>query len=328
MGEQVELGRIQRVALRNVWRHEAHDFTPWLAENIDLLNENLSFDIDPDSIKSEASAGGFSVDIVGDSATDQGESGKVVIENQLEGTDHDHLGKLLTYLAAYDADKVIWIAGKARPEHAKAVQWLNDNANIDAYLFQVEAIKIADSLPAPMFTQIVGPSELSQRVKAARQADSVRGEHMITYWRLLLPIVEKACRPLNVWQNRSIPTDNWISASKSGAAHTSWSIVIKKDESSVHLNVDGPSAEGNRSYVSEFGRRLPPTLSLEEDHKRGRRSAKLTRNFAGGWASEETVQRKTAQDLAGFMAELVKATSDIVSDLPSYPSSEGDIETS
>ena len=327
MGERIELGQIERVALRTVWPHEANDFTPWLTKNIDL-NENLPFEIDRDSIEREAAAGGFSVDIVGDSTTDRSEPGKVVIENQLEGTDHDHLGKLLTYLAAYQADKVIWIAGKARPEHAKAVQWLNDNANIDAYLFQVEAIKIDKSRPAPMFTQIVGPSELSQRAKAARQADSVRGKRMVHYWRLLLPSVEKACRPLGVWQNRSIPTDNWIAASKSGAAHTSWSIVIKKEESSVHLNVDGPSAEGNQLFVREFGGRLPSDLSLEKDLKSGRRSAKLTRSFQGGWASEETVQSQIAQELADFMAELVKATSDVVSDLPSYPVSDGNADIS
>ncbi|MCY3564321.1 MAG: DUF4268 domain-containing protein, partial [bacterium] len=135
MVEKCDMGRIERVDLRVVWPHEANDFTPWLAANIELLNENLPFDIDPDSIEQEASAGGFSVDIVGDSATDQGEPGKVVIENQLEQTDHDHLGKLLTYLAAYQANAVIWIAGKVRPEHTKAVQWLNDNATLDAYLF-------------------------------------------------------------------------------------------------------------------------------------------------------------------------------------------------
>ena len=326
MGEQVELGRIERVALRNVWRHEAKSFTPWLADNIDLLNENLPFDIDPDSIEQEASAGGFSVDIVGDSASDQGEPGKVVIENQLEQTDHDHLGKLLTYLAAYQANAVIWIAGKVRPEHAKAVQWLNDNANLDAYLFQVEAIRIDSSRPAPMFTQIVGPSDLSQQVKAARQRDSVRGEQMREYWRLLLPAVEESCRSLNYWQNRSTPKDTWISTKVTGAVDTFWVIRAKKSESSVDLYVEGPSARANRQYIQDFKERLPEDLHLKEDHKPGRTAAKLTRDFKGGWNSDKTLQEDTARDLAEFVANLVEATLGTVQDIPPYPYESNDEE--
>ncbi len=319
MGERIELGQMERVALRTVWPHEANDFTPWLAGNIDLLNENLPFDIDPDSIEREAAAGGFSVDIVGDSSTDRGEPGKVVIENQLEGTDHDHLGKLLTYLAAYQADKVIWIAGKARPEHAKAIQWLNDNANIDAYLFQVEAIKIDNSRPAPMFTQIVGPSELSQRAKAARQADSVQDRKLAAYWGLILPQVAAACRSFDVWQYTSIPKSHWASVKVPLATYTTWVIRSNKHKTYVDLYVDGPNAKGNQSYLQEFQDRLPTNLSLKEDHKPDRKAAKLIRSLEGGWNSEETEQHLTAQKLAEFMAELVKATSDVVSELPPYP---------
>ncbi len=320
MSEPVDIGRIERVDLRTLWKHEAHNFTPWLEKNIDLLNQSLPFDIDPDTIEREASAGGFSVDMVGNTATDDSNPAKVVIENQLEQTNHDHLGKLLTYMAAYQADKAIWIAGEARPEHAKTVQWLNDNANVDAYLFQVEAIKIDDSRPAPLFTQIVGPSALSKRVKATRQADSVRGERMREYWLLLLPAVENACRPLNYWQDRATPTDSWIGAKITGASSTSWIIRILKFKSCVDLYVDGPAAEKNRKYIREFEARLPEELSLREDHNPKRVAAKLTRDFDGGWSSEEKTQRQTAQELATFMAKLVKATIDIVPDLPSYDS--------
>ncbi len=324
MGGPIELGRIERVDLRVLWPHEANDFTPWLADNIDLLNENLPFDIDPDSIEQEASAGGFSVDITGDSVNDGGEPGKVIIENQLGQTDHDHLGKLLTYLSAYQANAAIWIAGKARPEHAKAVQWLNDNGSIDAYLFQVEAIKIGNSLAAPMFTQIVGPSELSQQGKAARQRDSVRDTKIGAYWRILLPRVAEACRPLKVWQDESIPKDYWAFARVPGADHTSWLIRSNKRATYVDLYVDGPSAKGNRSYLQELKSRLPTDLSLEDKSMPGRKVAKLSRDYEGGWDSEEAAQHHTARELPEFMAKLVKATLDIVEDLPSYPSESDD----
>lgn len=320
MSEQIEIGRIERVSLRALWKHEAHDFTPWLAKNIDLLNQSLPFDIDPDTIDREASAGDFSVDMVGDTITDDGKSAKVVIENQLEQTNHDHLGKLLTYLSAYQADKAIWIAAEARPEHAQAVQWLNDNAKVDAYLFQVEALKIGDSLAAPLFTQIVGPSALSKKAKARRQADSVRDGQLAAYWDILLPRVAEECQSHNVWQYESTPRSFWAIEMVPRAAHTKWLIRSNKLATYVDLHVDGPSPEGNRSYLQEFKERLPDDLSLQDRTRRGQKPAKLVRHFKGGWSSEEKEQHQMAQELAALMAELVKATMKTVPKLPPYES--------
>ena len=107
--------RIQRVHLRKVWRHEAHDFTVWLEENIDVLNEVLGFQVS--GAEREQSTGNFNVDIKAED-----ESGDVVIiENQLEKSDHDHLGKIITYLAAFEAKKAIWIVSEPRPEHIDAI---------------------------------------------------------------------------------------------------------------------------------------------------------------------------------------------------------------
>ena len=153
------LARVTKVDLRTVWAHEQTGFSRWLVENIDFLNEQLPFDIDPESLRAEAPAGDFSVDVVGDASLDNGESIKVIVENQLEQTDHRRLGQVLTYVAAYGASAAIWISAQARPEHAKAVQWLNDEANIDAWLFDVEIIQIDESRPAPTLTRIVGPSD-------------------------------------------------------------------------------------------------------------------------------------------------------------------------
>lgn len=241
MSEQVQPGRIERVDLRTVWPHEAHHFTPWLAENIDLLNEKLPFDID--STEREASAGRFSVDLVGDAIRERGEPGKVIIENQFGQTNHDHLGKVLTYLAAYEAQAVIWIAEKARPEHAKAIQWLNDKAEVDAYLFQVEAIRIDDSRPAPVFTQLIGPSALSLQAKADRKRDSVRDLEVRAYWTILLARVAEACRSLKAWQGVSIPKGQWASEKVPGADHAYWVLRTTKGETFVDLIVDGASAK-------------------------------------------------------------------------------------
>ena len=115
------IGKIERVKLREVWKHEAYDFTRWLEENIDVLNDVL--DISIVNVEREKKAGTFSVDLVGED-----DSGNVVvIENQLEKSDHDHLGKLITYLVAMDAKVAIWIVSNPRPEHINAISWLNES---------------------------------------------------------------------------------------------------------------------------------------------------------------------------------------------------------
>jgi RecB family endonuclease NucS len=109
------IGKIQRVPLREVWRHEAHDFTAWLRDNIDVLNDALNLSLS--NAEREQAAGDFSVDLV---AEDESEN-PVVIENQLEKSNHDHLGKLLTYLVAIGARTAIWIVADPRPEHVSAI---------------------------------------------------------------------------------------------------------------------------------------------------------------------------------------------------------------
>ena len=144
------IGKLQRVPLRDVWHHEAHDFTHWLQENIEVLNEVL--DLNLGSVEREQAAGAFTVDLVAED-----ENGNtVVIENQLERSDHDHLGKLMTYLAALDGKAAIWIVADHRPEHMGAVQWLNESSPADFFLLKVEAVRIDDSPPAPLLTPIVG----------------------------------------------------------------------------------------------------------------------------------------------------------------------------
>ncbi|MDZ7703258.1 MAG: hypothetical protein U5L04_02080 [Trueperaceae bacterium] len=138
-----DIGKLQRLPLREVWRHEAHNFTRWLTDNIDVLNEVLPTElINP---KSEQAAGSFSVDIL---AEDE-DSNFVIIENQLEKSDHDHLGKLITYLTAFDAKRAVWIrCTEPGPEHIQSdPRGLTGHARrpLKFHLFKVEAIRIDDS---------------------------------------------------------------------------------------------------------------------------------------------------------------------------------------
>jgi len=160
----MKLGRLEKVELRNIWKHEALDFTNWLAEseNLNLLSEEIGIDIS--LIQTEASVGKFSVDIL---AEEQQTGRKIVIENQLETTDHDHLGKIITYASGFDAEIVVWIVREVRDEHKQAVDWLNEHTDekINFFIVKMEVWQIADSPPAPKFHIVSQPNDWTKAVK-------------------------------------------------------------------------------------------------------------------------------------------------------------------
>ena len=157
-----ELGKLESVNVRDVWEHEAHNFTPWLAGNITQLGEALNMDLE--LVQQEAQVGDFSLDIL---ATD-GSGAMVAIENQLEWTDHSHLGQILTYAAGYDVRVLIWVTPQFRDEHRAALDWLNrwTPEEIEIYGVEVRVVKIGDSQPAPVFVPVSLPNAWSKREKA------------------------------------------------------------------------------------------------------------------------------------------------------------------
>jgi hypothetical protein len=152
------IGKLERVPLREVWKHEAKDFTQWLQDNIDVLNSVL--DLNLVNVDRERGTGDFSCDLV---AEDEG-GATVIIENQLEKSNHDHLGKIITYLTGMSARAAIWIVSDPRPEHVAAMAWLNESGSADFYMVKVEGVRIGDSPPAPLLTLIVGPSNETKEV--------------------------------------------------------------------------------------------------------------------------------------------------------------------
>lgn len=210
------LGKIELVPnLRETWPNEAQHFTPWLAEDLDQLGDALGMDLELRQV--EAAVGGYSLDIL---ATDLHSSRPVIIENQLEATDHAHLGQLLTYAAGFDAEAIVWVTRDFRDEHRAALDWLNQRTNDDTQFFgvAVELWRIGDSALAPHFRVVASPNGWGkqQRRGAAESPqdernyewrgvliDSLRNDHGYTFkrtreakatWMYLEPLVP------HVWQ--------------------------------------------------------------------------------------------------------------------------------
>jgi len=180
------LGRLERVDLRDIWQTEASDFTPWLAreENLLVLADTLQIDLELEG--QEQSVGPFRADIL---CRDTADGSRVLIENQLERTDHTHLGQLLTYAAGLHSVAIVWIASRFTDEHRAALDWLNESTNDDLRFFglEIEVWKIGDSHAAPKFNIVSKPNDWSRTV--ARTAQRVDPEALteaqafgVAYW--------------------------------------------------------------------------------------------------------------------------------------------------
>jgi hypothetical protein len=189
----LNLGRLSSVPVRSVWTDEARDFTPWLAEaeNLSLLGEAIGLMLELEA--RERRVGPFAADIL---ARDVARDRWVLVENQLEATDHRHLGQLLTYAAGLEAMTVVWVAPEIREEHRAAIDWLNHitSEGFDFFAIQVEAFRIGDSACAPRFSVIAKPNDWSRKLGAARRESTSgaapQSQKWITYWEPLLGLAK------------------------------------------------------------------------------------------------------------------------------------------
>jgi hypothetical protein len=222
-----KLGKLENVGLREAWNHEALDFTNWLAEedNLSLLSEELGID-NIHILQTEANAGDFKIDIL---AEDDKEN-KIVIENQLEKTNHDHLGKILTYASSQDAKYIIWIAKEIRDEHKQAIDWLNEHTDGDINFFavQIELWKIGESLPAPKFNIISKPNDWTNAVKKSIQENTLTDTKMMQFefWKKFKEYADDKNTSLRL---RSPRAQHWYSvAIGSSQAHLSFTVNSKE----------------------------------------------------------------------------------------------------
>ena len=202
----LELGRLEPVDPRLVWTNEAHDFTPWLLANADRLSAALGIDLELEA--AEHPVGGYSLDLVGRDITNDA---VLIVENQLAGTDHSHLGQVLTYAAGTGASTIVWIATSFREEHRQALDWLNENTGEGTHFFGIElqVVKIGDSPNAPLFNVVVQPNDWQKQVRAATlpSALSEKGAAYMEFWRRFLDRVH-AAHP-DWTSGKAVGSDNW-----------------------------------------------------------------------------------------------------------------------
>jgi len=200
------LGRLEKVELRDYWKDEAKDFTPWLTEddNINLLGEVVGMELEVQ--RKEAKVGTFSADILcKDINTDR----YVVIENQLERTDHDHLGKVITYCSGLDAYTAIWIAKTFDEEHRAAIDWLNSITDDNYNFFGIELClyRIGDSAWAPQFDIVAKPNNWSKTIRKQVSGDTETEKLRMEYWSSFHDYVDK--RDLDSLKHTGATTNHW-----------------------------------------------------------------------------------------------------------------------
>jgi len=201
----LKIEKLVEVNLRDLWKHEATDFTKWLAqtENIVLLGNEIGLTLT--DIQTEHCVGRFSCDMI---CKDEITQKLVIVENQLESTDHIHLGQIITYAGGLNASYIIWIVKDALPEHASAIEWLNNHTDEDIsfFLIEIKAWKIGDSNPAPQFNIIEQPNDFNKNVKRTASRDMSDAEKgRLEFWENF----NKVMKQRKVFNVRTASTNNW-----------------------------------------------------------------------------------------------------------------------
>lgn len=306
------ISKLIEVELREVWKNEASDFTKWLGNNLYYLKEQLGIELN--LVEVEKSVGSFYVDIL---ANDN--SGHLaIIENQLEKTDHDHLGKVITYLTNLEAKTAIWISPNPRPEHVNVINYLNQISpeDIRFYLIKISAYKIDNSLPAPLFTIIAGPEDELRDIGKIKTDLSVKDKKRFEFFSQLLNYSNSKSKLFN--NVSPVGYQNWVmtGAGKSGL---SWVYSILSNKSIIHLYFGSPDAQKNKGRFqkllnhksdieNEFGN------ILEWDYKEDRQQHYI-KTISNGGLNDEANWENIQKDMVERMIKLERVLGKYLKDI-------------
>jgi hypothetical protein len=233
----IRVGHPKFIGVREAFKWEAHEFTPWLENNLEILDERLG-NLGLELIEREKSVGDFSCDLLCKDKT----GNLVVIENQLESTDHTHLGQVLMYLVNLDAKTAIWISPSPRPEHMEVIKWLNKTTPEDMsfYLVKVEALCAlnpdgSSSAPIPLFTMLVWPDHRLKDFGLEKKQLANRHHARKEFWRLLIERINS--KGIKLFSKIQPSYDHWIAAA-SGKAGIHYSYAVYIDGAGGELWID------------------------------------------------------------------------------------------
>jgi Domain of unknown function (DUF4268) len=298
------VGKIERVALREVFKHEAYSLTTWLEGNIDVLNDALGLELV--SVEREQAAGSFSADLVAEDAS----GNTVVIENQLERSNHDHLGKLITYVSYMEARAAIWIVSDPRPEHVRAISWLNEAAPADFYLVKIEGIRIGGSVGAPLLTLIVGPSKEAREVGEAKKDRAERYQIRYRFWEQLL---ERAKGRTKLHSGISAKEYNWIAAG-AGMRGLAFNYTVVQHGATAELYIDrgqGNEEDNQRIFdrLAEHKSEIEATFGgpLSWERLEDRRACRIAARFSAGGYRDEARWPEIQDEMIDAMIRLEAA---------------------
>ena len=246
MAQKPKLGRVQFVAVREVWPNEATSFTPWLLENEDLLGDLLGIEVSLSA--NEHKVGDFSLDLLG---TNLSNDTPLIVENQLARTDHSHLGQLLTYAGGLEPSTIVWIASEFRDEHRAALDWLNEVTDEQTHFFGVvvQAVRIGDSPPAPWLDLVVKPNQWSE---VARQATQSRGQFEVKerYRRFWSGFLEAHRTSHEMFARKRPATIQWMTL-KTGVSGIGLGLNVQRKRIYVDLYF-GDAAETNMARLEHL----------------------------------------------------------------------------
>jgi hypothetical protein len=253
------LGKLKKVELREGWKHEASNFTRWLAEeeNLLLLGDEIGFDIK--LVQIEAAVGSFNVDIL---AEEENSGRKIIIENQLEVTNHDHLGKIITYASGYDAKIIVWVVKDVREEHRQAIDWLNEHTDEDTefYLVKIELWQIESSPYAPKFEIISKPNDWTKAVRSSADTGELTDTKVkqLDFWTQFKEYTKK--RQTKLHMQKSYP-QHWTNISI-GSSDAHIALTINSRESSFGVELYIP--DNKELYQKLFSSKEKIETDLEE----------------------------------------------------------------
>lgn len=277
----MKLGQLKEVDIRELWKHEQYDFSKWLSSdaNIEYLNEVLGLTLV--DIDNEVYVGSYRCDIV---AKDETTDTKIIIENQLEATNHDHLGKTIVYASGLDAQVVVWIVKEARSEHKAAIEWLNNNTNkhISFFLIEIHAYTIGDSLPAPYFKVIEQPNDFVKNTKGISSKDGELNKSQaerLEFWNMFNDVVVERGKPFNV---RKATTDHWYDVSLgTGLAHVGINLVNKNSNVCVEIYINDSKELFDQLYDCKDEIEALLNIELTWDRLDGKKASRIKSYITG-----------------------------------------------